>query len=72
MRSDPRASSSEPDCPYLTPHPHQAERNDPRFIPQIAEYLATYLALPVEEIDRMTDAAAIDLFGFGKSDAPSA
>lgn len=62
----PESFVLETDCPYLTPHPHQGERNDPSFIPQIADYLAQYLAMPVAEIERITDASAIELFGFDR------
>jgi TatD DNase family protein len=66
----PESFLLETDCPYLTPHPHQAERNDPSFIPKIADYLADYLAMPVSEIDRLTDASAIALFRFEESAPP--
>jgi TatD DNase family protein len=55
----------ETDCPYLTPHPHRNERNEPANIPVIAEALARYLALPVEEVERITDQSAIELFRLG-------
>jgi TatD DNase family protein len=67
----PESFVLETDCPYLTPYPHQSERNDPSFIPKIAEYLAEYLAMPVSEIERMTDASAIELFGFEETASAS-
>ena len=62
----PESFVLETDCPYLTPYPHQSERNDPSFIPQVAAYLAEYLTMPVAEIERITDASAIELFGFDR------
>ncbi len=52
----------ETDCPYLTPHPHRNERNEPANIPKIAAALAGALGLPVAEVERVTDASAIALF----------
>jgi len=62
----PDAFVLETDCPYLTPHPHQQERNDPSYVPQIAQYLADYLGMTLEQVSTMTDAAAEDLFGFAR------
>ena len=31
---------TETDCPYVAPHPHRGERNEPSYIPYIAEELA--------------------------------
>jgi TatD DNase family protein len=54
----------ETDCPYQTPLPHRNERNEPAYIPEIARVLSGYLGLTVSEIERITDASAIELFGF--------
>lgn len=53
----------ETDCPYLSPHPRRSERNEPANIPAIASALAAYLGIDVAEVERATDASAIDLFG---------
>jgi TatD DNase family protein len=38
----------ETDAPYLTPHPHRGERNEPAYLPLIAERLAGLVGLPVQ------------------------
>jgi TatD DNase family protein len=53
----------ETDCPYLTPHPHRKERNDPSYIPTIAEAMAGFLEIGVDEVEQVTDANAVRLFG---------
>ena len=40
----------ETDCPYLSPQGKRGTRNDPANIPLIAEFVADYLAIPVEEL----------------------
>jgi TatD DNase family protein len=52
----------ETDCPYLTPHPRRRDRNEPAQIPVIAQALAAYLGVAPREVERMTDAAARELF----------
>lgn len=64
----PDAFVLETDCPYLAPHPHERERNDPSFVPLIADQLAVYLGTDREDVVRRTDAAALDLFGFARVD----
>lgn len=59
----------ETDCPYLTPHPRRNDRNEPANIPMIAAVLAGYLGSTVAEIERVTDASAIELFGFERAHA---
>lgn len=39
----------ETDCPYLAPVPHRGERNDPTFIPLVAERFADIKGISVEE-----------------------
>ena len=34
----------ETDAPYLAPHPHRGQRNEPAYVPLIAESLARFLA----------------------------
>ena len=63
----PEAFVLETDCPYLTPHPRRNDRNEPANIPVIAGVLAEYLDMPVQEIERITDQSAIDLFGFDRT-----
>jgi TatD DNase family protein len=52
----------ETDCPYLTPHPHRNDRNEPANVRVIAGAIAGYLDIDLEEVERKTDANAIDLF----------
>lgn len=54
----------ETDAPYLAPTPHRGARNSPEFIPLIAEHLAKYLDLSVEEIAEITTENAIRAFNF--------
>lgn len=52
----------ETDCPYLTPHPYRGKRNEPKFIPTIAENLANLKGVSVEEVARITTQNARRLF----------
>jgi TatD DNase family protein len=53
----------ETDCPYLTPHPRRNDRNEPSNIPKIAAAVAQYAGVGMADVERMTDANAIRLFG---------
>jgi TatD DNase family protein len=37
----------ETDAPYLTPHPHRGQRNEPAYLPLIARRVAELLGLPL-------------------------
>jgi TatD DNase family protein len=52
----------ETDCPFLAPHPHRSKRNEPAYIPLVAECLARLRGCPLEEITHATDANAARLF----------
>lgn len=52
----------ETDCPYLAPHPFRGKRNDPSYIPTIAENLAKIKGVSVEEIVKKTTENARRLF----------
>jgi hypothetical protein len=52
----------ETDCPWLPPSPHRGARNEPAFVPLVAEALAGYLGITAAEVERITDAAARRLF----------
>lgn len=52
----------ETDCPYLAPHPYRGKRNDPSFIPTIAENLAVLKNMPVEAVVKCTTKNARRLF----------
>ena len=49
--------------PYLTPVPHRGKRNEPAFVPRVAETLAQIKGIPLEEVARVTSANAHALFG---------
>ena len=44
----------ETDCPFMAPEPYRGKRNDPGYLPRMAEKLAEIRNLPVEEIHRIT------------------
>jgi len=53
----------ETDAPYLTPHPHRGQRNEPSYLPMIAESLANTLGITPGEVCARTTANARELFG---------
>ncbi len=52
----------ETDSPYLPPHPHRGKRNEPAFIPLIAEKVGEIWGMNAEEVGRVTTANAKRLF----------
>ncbi|MGB3543535.1 TatD family hydrolase [Rubrivirga sp.] len=52
----------ETDGPYLAPSPHRGTRNEPAYVPLVAQRLAELRGLEVEEVARATTAAAEQLF----------
>ncbi len=52
----------ETDAPYLTPHPHRGERNEPYYTVFVASKMAELLGLTVEEIEFLTTKNAKNLF----------
>lgn len=52
----------ETDCPYLAPAPHRGKRNEPVYLPLIAQRLADLLEKPVQEVAEKTTANATNLF----------
>ncbi len=52
----------ETDAPYLAPHPFRGKRNEPKFIPLIAEKIAELHQLPVAEVASITTATAEAIF----------
>lgn len=52
----------ETDAPYLPPHPHRGRRNEPAYLPRIAEALALLLQVPTDEVARQTTENARRLF----------
>ena len=52
----------ETDSPFLTPHPHRGKRNEPSYIPLIAEKIAAVKQLSIEEVMEQTTKNAIEFF----------
>jgi len=55
----------ETDAPYLTPVPHRSKRNEPAFLPFIAEFVARLRGVPVGELAENTWQNANALFRIG-------
>jgi TatD DNase family protein len=53
----------ETDCPYLAPQPRRGQRNEPAFLPYIADQLAQVCGVSPEKVARTTAANARRLFG---------
>lgn len=56
----------ETDCPFLTPQPVRAKKNEPAFVRYVAEEIARLKGLTVEDVGRITSRNASDLFGLGE------
>ncbi len=52
----------ETDAPYLAPVPHRGKRNEPSFIPIIAQRMADLRAMPLAEVEAITTRNAARLF----------
>ncbi len=52
----------ETDAPYLTPHPHRGERNEPKYCVEIAQKIADVLGLQTKQIREMTTKNTRKLF----------
>jgi len=53
----------ETDGPYLTPHPHRGQRNEPLYTTLVAEKMAELLETDIEDIKQLTTENASALFG---------
>jgi TatD DNase family protein len=53
----------ETDAPYLAPHPHRGQRNEPAYVPLIAQALAGLYHVSIEEIGVQTSMTVLDCFG---------
>lgn len=58
----------ETDCPYLTPHPHRGKRNEPAYLPYIAEKLAEIHGCTKQEVERITTENTKQFFRLAKED----
>jgi len=54
----------ETDCPYLTPQQFRGKRNEPAYIPHIAQMVAQIKGISLDEVARITTHNAITLFNF--------
>jgi TatD DNase family protein len=61
----------ETDAPYLAPHPHRGQRNEPGYIPLIVQAMAALLKMPADAVAAHTTKAAMRCFGLHVSDHPS-
>ena len=52
----------ETDCPYLAPVPHRGRRNEPSYVPRVAEAIAAAQKIAVEEVAAHTMANTKKLF----------
>lgn len=52
----------ETDAPYLTPVPFRGKRNEPSYIPLIAQKIADSLGITIEEVAAVTTRNAVELF----------
>jgi TatD DNase family protein len=52
----------ETDSPYLAPVPHRGKRNEPSYIPIIAQRIADLKKIPMEEVAKVTTWNAQQLF----------
>lgn len=52
----------ETDAPYLTPHPHRGERNEPKFIPFVVEKISEILQIPISKISEQCEKNTKELF----------
>ena len=52
----------ETDCPFLAPVPHRGKRNEPAFLPYVAETLATIKGVDIETVRQATTDAFFSLF----------
>ncbi|MDH5464606.1 MAG: TatD family hydrolase, partial [Thiovulaceae bacterium] len=53
----------ETDGPYLTPHPHRGDRNEPGFTTLVAHKMSELLHMSFVEITQLTTHNAVRLFG---------
>jgi TatD DNase family protein len=53
----------ETDAPYLAPHPHRGERNEPGYVPLVVRALAELVGKTDEEVAVQTTATALECFG---------
>lgn len=61
----------ETDCPYLAPIPHRGKRNEPSYLPAIAEIIAReHGTQTIQEVGQLTSNNAKQLFGIRWKEKP--
>lgn len=55
----------ETDSPFMTPVPHRGKRNEPSYLPLIAETIADIHNLRIDDVSRTTNFNVYKLFGIG-------
>jgi len=55
----------ETDSPFLTPHPHRGQRNEPAYVALVAEKIAELKGIAIEAVAAATTANVRDLFRVG-------
>ena len=53
----------ETDCPYLAPTPHRGEKNEPKYIPLIAQELSQKKDMDLEELAKNINKNIVEIFG---------
>jgi TatD DNase family protein len=54
----------ETDCPFLAPHPHRGQRNEPAYVRLVAERIATLRGIAFDDLAEATTVNAQRLFTF--------
>ncbi len=54
----------ETDAPYLTPHPHRGERNEPKYTRLVAQKMAEFSNVTLENVAKLSTRNAYRLFSF--------
>ena len=52
----------ETDSPYLTPHPYRGTKNEPKYVLDIAEFIADYCGISLEELAKITNKNIKEVF----------
>lgn len=52
----------ETDCPYLTPHPHRGNRNEPAYVRFVAEQVASFRGMELSDLAKVTTENVKKLF----------
>lgn len=56
----------ETDSPFMTPVPHRGQRNEPSYLPLIANQFSSIFNISMDDVARTTSLNAFRLFGIGK------